>query len=35
MEYRNKVKQFNIIYAAYSINVYFLISILFIGKYVF
>ncbi len=35
MGYRNKIKQFNVIVAAYSISVYFLISILFIGKYIF
>lgn len=35
MKYRNKTKQFNVIDAAYNMGVCFLISILFIGKYIF
>ena len=35
MKYGNKVKKFNVMNAAYNISVYFLISILFIGKYIF
>ncbi len=35
MKYRNKIKQLNVIDAAYNIGVYFLISVLFIGKYIF
>lgn len=34
MKCRNKVKQFNVIFAAYNVSVYFLISFLF-GKYIF
>jgi len=34
MKYRDKIEQFNIIDAACNISVYFLISILFIGKYI-
>lgn len=35
MRYRSKTKQLNVMDAAYNISVYFLISILFIGKYIF
>lgn len=35
MKYRNKIKQLNFIDAAYNMGIYFLISILFIGKYIF
>lgn len=34
MRYRNKNEKLNFINAAYKISVYFLISILFIGKYI-
>ncbi len=35
MRYRNKIKQLIVIDAAYNMGVYFLISVLFFGKYIF